>query len=74
MPHHVWSAQHEHEHEHEHLHWHLHWHRLLHRPLLHRLLHQRDSLLERTRPASSADAIAARAASQARARQTKGWP
>ena len=61
MPHQDWSAQHEHE------------HRLLHRPP-HWLLHQRDSLLERTRPASSADGIAARAVSQARARQTEGWP
>ena len=70
MPHHVWSAQHEHEHEHEHEHRHCLRHR--HRPL-YRLLHQRDSLLERTRPASLADGIAARAVNQARARQTEGW-
>ena len=64
MPHHVWSAQHEHEHRH--------CLRHRHRPL-YRLLHQRDSLLERTRPASLAEGIVARAASQARARQTEGW-
>ena len=44
-----------------------------HQPL-HQLLHQGDSLLEQQRPASLAEGIAARAASQARAGQTEGWP
>ena len=44
-----------------------------HRPL-HRLLHPGASLLERKRPASWADGIAARAVNQAQARQTEGWP
>ena len=61
MPDHARSARHEHEHEHE------------HRPL-HRLLHPGASLLERKRPASWADGIAARAVNQAQARQTEGWP
>ena len=64
MPQHVWTAEHEHDHEH-----------------LHRLLHQGDSVLVQKWPArlaegivALAEGIAARAARQARARQTEGWP
>ena len=75
MPHQVWTAEHEHEHELEHEHENEHEHEHEHdHEHLHRLLHQGDGVLVQKWPARLAEGIAARAARQARARQTEGWP